>query len=50
MHEAERRAMVAGWLLGRVVGFVRTPEPPFTQPVGVWDGRTGSGCRSRTPC
>ncbi len=37
MHEAERRAMVAGWLLGRVVGFVRTPEPPFTQPVRVWD-------------
>ena len=40
MHEAERRAMVAGWLLGRVVGFVRTPEPPFGQPVRVWDTDT----------
>lgn len=37
MHENERRAMVAGWILGRAIGFIRVPEPPFTQPVQVWD-------------
>ena len=41
MHENERRAMVAGWLLGRAIGVIRIPEPnvnsKFTQPVQVWD-------------
>ncbi len=37
MHETERRAMVAGWILGRAVGYVQVPEAPFTQAVHVWD-------------
>lgn len=38
MGDSERRAMVAGWLLGQVVGHVRIPQAPFDQPVQVWDG------------
>lgn len=49
MHEAERRAMVAGWLLGWVVGFVRTPELPFTQPVRCGLRRTGSASSFPAP-
>lgn len=37
MGADERRAMVAGWLLGQVVGRVRIPSSPFTQAVSVWD-------------
>ncbi|GAC80387.1 Tubulin like [Gordonia malaquae] len=38
MPAAERRAMVAGWLLGRALGFIRMPEPPlFDRAVQVWD-------------
>lgn len=37
MHEAERRAMVAGWILGRAIGLLRVPEPPYDQPARVWD-------------
>ncbi len=38
MGDEERRAMVAGWLLGQVIGYIRIPQAPFTQPVQVWDG------------
>lgn len=37
MHPAERRIMVAGWILGRAVGFIQVPPEPFTQPARVWD-------------
>lgn len=37
MHQTERRTMVAGWILGRAVGFIQVPQEPFTQPVRVWD-------------
>lgn len=37
MTEVERRTMVAGWLLGLVVGQIRIPPPPHTDPVRVWD-------------
>jgi hypothetical protein len=38
MGDAERRAMVAGWLLGQVIGHIRIPQAPFTEPVQIWDG------------
>lgn len=37
MGDAERRAMVAGWFLGQIVGAIRIPESPFTKPVEVFD-------------
>ncbi|NMO00157.1 hypothetical protein HH308_02885 [Gordonia sp. TBRC 11910] len=37
MHENERRAMVAGWVLGRAIGRVQVPAAPFTQAAHVWD-------------
>ncbi|WP_425310074.1 tubulin-like doman-containing protein [Ammonicoccus fulvus] len=37
MAEVERRAMVAGWFLGQVVGAIRIPEAPFNRPVEVFD-------------
>ncbi|GAB19900.1 hypothetical protein GOEFS_096_00770 [Gordonia effusa NBRC 100432] len=37
MHQTERRAMVAGWVLGRAVGRIQVPEAPFTQAAHVWD-------------
>jgi hypothetical protein len=40
MGDNERRAMVAGWLLGQIIGHIRIPGPPFTQPVQIWDGGT----------
>lgn len=40
MHEDERRAMVAGWILGRVVGQIQLPQAPYTDPARVWDGES----------
>ena len=43
MHPNERRAMVAGWTLGRAIGFVQTTNPPFspeTPSPYVWDTDT----------
>lgn len=37
MGDAERRTMVAGWFLGQIVGAVRIPPSPFTQPVEIYD-------------
>lgn len=37
MTEIERRTMVAGYVLGRAVGFINLPAEPFTQPARVWD-------------
>ncbi|MGJ3509670.1 tubulin-like doman-containing protein [Enemella sp. A6] len=37
MGTEERRAMVAGWFLGQVVGAVQLPEPPFDQAAQVFD-------------
>lgn len=36
MTEAERRTMTAGWFLGRGLGLVKIPAPPYTDPVRVW--------------
>lgn len=41
MGSAERRAMVAGWFVGQVVGRIRLPDRPFNDPVRVWDGPVG---------
>jgi hypothetical protein len=38
MGDEERRAMVAGWFLGLLIGRVSIPAPPYTQPVRIWDG------------
>lgn len=37
MGDVERRRMVAGWLLGQVLGRIRIPAPPFTQAVQIWN-------------
>ncbi|MFP5347636.1 MAG: tubulin-like doman-containing protein [Actinomycetes bacterium] len=37
MADSERRAMVAGWFVGQVVGSIQIPAPPYTSPVQVWD-------------
>jgi hypothetical protein len=38
MGDRERRAMVAGWFVGQLVGEVRIPNrPPFDGPVEIWD-------------
>ncbi|MDO5498556.1 MAG: tubulin-like doman-containing protein [Propionibacteriaceae bacterium] len=37
MAEPERRAMVAGWFLGQIIGALRIPESPFNAPVEVFD-------------
>lgn len=42
MGDAERRAMVAGWFVGQVLGELRLPDSPYTRPVEVWDREAGS--------
>ena len=42
MAEVERRAMVAGWFLGQMVGQIKIPDSPFTAPVQIWDGDSAS--------
>lgn len=37
MHELERKACVAGWIVGRIVGFIQLPPKPYTEPAYVWD-------------
>ncbi|MDO5683577.1 MAG: hypothetical protein Q4G46_12230, partial [Propionibacteriaceae bacterium] len=37
MADIERRAMVAGWFLGQVVGAIRIPESPYSRPVEIFD-------------
>jgi hypothetical protein len=37
MGDEERRTMVAGWLLGLVVGRIRIPPAPYHRPVQVFD-------------
>ena len=37
MGDDERRTMVAGWLLGHVVGRIRIPPAPYNKPVQVFD-------------
>ena len=34
----ERRAMVAGWLVGQIVGRIRIPGAPFVDPVMIFEG------------
>lgn len=36
MHPAERLASVAGWILGRVLGFIHVPGEPYTEAAQVW--------------
>jgi len=42
MHPTERRAMVAGWTLGRVIGQVSLPPEPYDEAARVWDGETSA--------
>ncbi|TRW86210.1 hypothetical protein FK535_06985 [Mycolicibacterium sp. 018/SC-01/001] len=37
MHQDERRACVAGWIIGRIIGFIQLPSKPYTDPAYVWD-------------
>jgi hypothetical protein len=37
MTEEERRAMAAGWFLGQILGRIQIPEPPFSEPVRIYD-------------
>ena len=37
MGDDERRTMVAGWLLGHVLGRIRIPDAPYAKPVQVFD-------------
>jgi hypothetical protein len=37
MAAVERQRMVAGWLLGQILGRIRIPASPFTQPVQIWN-------------
>lgn len=41
MGDQERRAMVAGWFIGQVVGRISIPEAPFGRPVQIWDDEAG---------
>lgn len=41
MGDQERRAMVAGWYVGQLVGELRIPEAPYSDPVQIWDDETG---------
>lgn len=42
MHARERRAMVAGWTLGRAIGQVSVPPEPYSQAARVWDGEAST--------
>ena len=42
MSDAERRAMVAGWYIGQVVGELIIPGKPFRRPVQIWDPEDGT--------
>ncbi|MDN5726544.1 MAG: hypothetical protein L0G99_11525, partial [Propionibacteriales bacterium] len=42
MGDAERRAMVAGWFLGQVLGEIRIPDSPYNRPVEIWDREIGN--------
>ncbi|MEV8359745.1 tubulin-like doman-containing protein [Microbacterium sp. NPDC076895] len=35
--DAERRAMIAGWYIGRVTGRILVPGEPYSDPVQIWD-------------
>lgn len=44
MTDSERRAMVAGWFVGQIVGEVRFPAPPYSHdpgPAEIWDNDSG---------
>ncbi|HLT60761.1 MAG TPA: hypothetical protein VK020_06180, partial [Microlunatus sp.] len=41
MATVERRAMVAGWYLGQIVGEVIIPPPPYDGPVRILDRESG---------
>jgi hypothetical protein len=40
--DTERRAMVAGWYIGRVTGRIKVPTRPYTDPVQIVDGDSGT--------
>ncbi len=42
MHDAERQACVAGWIVGRIVGFIQLPPKPYNDPAYVWDAAAAS--------
>ncbi len=37
MSDLERQAMIAGWYIGQLVGELRLPEPPYNEPVQIFD-------------
>jgi hypothetical protein len=37
MGDRERETMVAGWFVGQIIGSLRIPAPPHTDPVRIWD-------------
>ncbi|MDV7087266.1 tubulin-like doman-containing protein [Rhodococcus opacus] len=41
MHGAERRALVAGWILGQILGRIHLPQAPFVEPARIWDEEAG---------
>ena len=42
MTDDERRTMTAGWFLGQLIGRIQIPSSPYTEPVRVYDGDSGS--------
>jgi hypothetical protein len=37
MSDLERQAMIAGWYIGQLVGEIRLPEPPYNEPVQIFE-------------
>ena len=37
MTDAERRTMTAGWFVGQIIGRIRIPLAPYTEPVRIYD-------------
>lgn len=40
MADVERETMVVGWFLGQIIGDLRIPPAPYTQPVTIWDAES----------
>jgi hypothetical protein len=41
MAPRERRAMVAGWYIGQIIGELKIPAPPYNKPVEIYDRNAG---------
>ena len=40
MADVERETMVVGWFLAQILGDLRIPPAPYTQPVTIWDAES----------